>query len=104
MGLFSFLFGGKKKAKDEASAAPVVAVKPATTAAIIVAAEPVAAPAGVVQAKLRLRLAASLRSGAHAAAYAAARDLADIQTKAGRKTAARVWSEQAERIRASLAA
>jgi hypothetical protein len=105
MGLFSFLFGGKKKAKAAAgAAAPVVAVKPATAAAVIVAAEPVEAAAGVVQAKLRLRLAASLRSGAHAAAYEAAQGLADIQTKAGRKTAARIWSEQAERIKASLAA
>ena len=57
-----------------------------------------------MQAKLRLRLAASLRSGEHWAAYEAAQSLAEIQTKAGRKTAARVWSEQAERIRASLAA
>lgn len=104
MGLFSFLFGGKKKAKAEVPAAPVVAVKPATASAVIVAVEPVAAPAGVMQAKLRLRLAASLRSGEHWAAYEAAQSLAEIQTKAGRKTAARVWSEQAERIRASLAA
>lgn len=104
MGLFSFLFGGKKKAKAELPAAPVVAVKPATAAPVIVAAESVAAPAGVMQAKLRLRMAASLRSGEHWAAYEAAQGLADIQTKAGRKTTARVWSEQAERIKASLAA
>lgn len=47
-------------------------------------------------------MAASLRSGEHAAAYEAAKGLAEIQTKAGRTTAARVWSEQAEKIRASL--
>jgi hypothetical protein len=104
MGLFSFLFGGKKKAKAEAPAKPVVAQKPATTPTAIVSAEPVATPAGVMQAKLRLRMAASLRSGEHAVAYEAAQRLADIQTKAGRKTAARVWSEQAEKIRANIAA
>lgn len=104
MGLFSFLFGGKKKVKADAPAKPVVAQKPATTPTAIVSAEPVTAPAGVMQAKLRLRMAASLRCGEHWAAYEAAKGLADIQTKAGRTTAARVWNEQAERIRASIAA
>lgn len=104
MGLFSFLFGGKKKAKAEALAKPVVAQMPATATAVSVAEQVAVIPPGVAQAKLRLRMAASLRSGAHAAAYEAARGLADIQTKAGRKTAARIWSEQAERIRANLAA
>lgn len=103
MGLFSFLFGGKKKAKAEAPAKPVVAQKPATTPTAIVSSAPAVSP-GVMQARLRLRMAASLRTGAHAAAYEAAKGLADIQTKAGRRTAARVWSDQAEKIRASLGA
>ncbi len=109
MGLFSFLFGGKKKAKAEAPAKPVVAEKqaakekPAAKAAVTAAA-PAAVPAGVVQARLRLRMAASLRTGEHAVAYEAARSLAEMQAKAGRKTAARVWIAQAERIKASLPA
>ena len=80
MGLFSFLTGGKKK---EAKAAPVtaapVAVKPtvaeakaevalAKAIAPIVVPEPVkVAATGVAQAKLRMKLAASLRAGQHAA-------------------------------------
>ncbi len=104
MGLFSFLFGGKKKAKAEAPARPVVAEKPATAPAVIGSADAVGPSAGLMQAKLRLRMAASLRCGENAAAYEAAKGLADIQVKAGRMTAARVWSQQAERIRASLPA
>lgn len=101
MGLFSFLFGGKKK---EAAKPPSVS-KPTSMEKQIaaVAAKPVTvsvAP-GVAQAKLRLKLAAALRSGAHAAAYEAALGLADIQVKAGRKTAARVWRAKADRIKAS---
>lgn len=104
MGLFSFLFGGKKKeaAKPPAAGKPAPMEKQVAAAA----AKPVTvsvAP-GVAQAKLRLKLAAALRSGAHAAAYEAALGLADIQVKAGRKTAARVWSVQADRIKASLPA
>ncbi len=103
MGLFSFLFGGQKKAKTDApvKAASVVEKAPVKPAAVAVS---VAPSAGVVQARLRLRMAASLRSGEHAAAYEAARGLAEMQARAGRKTAARVWTEQAERIRASLPA
>jgi hypothetical protein len=104
MGLFSFLFGGKKKPKAEAPVKAAVAEKPAVKAAASTVAAPVSMPAGVVQAKLRLRMAASLRTGEHAAAYEAARALADMQAKAGRKTAARVWVMQAERIKASLPA
>ena len=121
MGLFSFLTGGKKK---EAKAAPVaaapVAAKPtiaetkaevalAKAIAPIPAPAPAPAPAkltatGVEQAKLRMKLAASLRAGQHAVAYEAATGLADIQVKAGRPTVARVWQVQAERIKAGMAA
>lgn len=106
MGLFSFLFGGKKKAKPEAPAKPVVAVaKP--VAATVAAPPPAMAPAipsGVMQAKLRLKLAASLRTRQHANAYEAAQGLADIQIRAGRKHVARAWQQQAERIKASMQA
>jgi|JI10StandDraft_1071094.scaffolds.fasta_scaffold28756_4 hypothetical protein len=106
MGLFSFLFGGKKKPKAEAQvkapAKPALTEKPAAKVAASVLAASVSLPAGVVQAKLRLRMAASLRTGEHAAAYEAAQALAEMQAKAGRKTAARVWVTQAERIKASL--
>ena len=120
MGLFSFLTGGKKK---EAKAAPVkvatpVAEKPtvvekkaeaALSKAAAPAPMPVSAPAamvatGVAQAKLRLKLAASLRAGQAAVAYEAATGLAEIQVKAGRPTVARVWQVQAERIKAGMAA
>jgi hypothetical protein len=121
MGLFSFLTGGKKK---EVKAAPVAAVAPPPAkptvaetkeAALAKAAAPIApvvivAPAdvvaatGVTQAKLRLKLAASLRAGQHMAAYEAARGLADIQVKAGRPTVARVWQVQADKLKAQLAA
>ncbi len=105
MGLFSFLFGGKKKPKVETSVNAAVPQKSvAKPAAVNVVAAPVSMPAGVLQAKLRLRMAASLRAGEHAAAYEAAQALADMQAKAGRKTAARVWVAQAERIKASLPA
>jgi len=102
MGLFSFLFGGKKdKAKAAAktvSPMPGVVDKsaPASPAA---AYAPASATGGVAQAKLRLKLVAALRSGDHSAAYQAARSLADIQTRAGRKTVARTWQQQAERIK-----
>lgn len=59
---------------------------------------------GVAQAKLRLKLAASLRAGQAAVAYEAATGLAEIQVKAGRPTVARVWQVQAERIKAGMAA
>jgi hypothetical protein len=105
MGLFSFLFGGgKAKTKPAAKAAaakPAVADKaPVTATAMAVAYAPVSATAGVAQAKLRLKLVASLRSGDHPTAYEAAQGLADIQVRAGRKTVARVWQRQAERIKA----
>ncbi len=109
MGLFSFLFGGKKKeaAKPPAAGKPLAGKSAPTekqVAAAAVKPVTVSAAPGIAQAKLRLKLAAALRSGAHAAAYEAALGLADIQVKAGRKTAARVWSAQADRIKASLAA
>ena len=110
MGLFSFLFGGKKdkampatKAvspkpgvvdKSDPDAPAAVAYAPAA-----VAYAPASATGGVAQAKLRLKLVASLRSGDHPAAYQAAKSLADIQTRAGRKTVARTWQQQAERIK-----
>ena len=126
MGLFSFLTGGKKK---EAKVTPVVAapvsvapvpstptvVETKAEAALAKAAAPVAAVAsiapaqiiaatGVTQAKLRLKLAASMRAGQHMAAYEAARGLADIQVKAGRPTVARLWLVQADKLKAQLAA
>jgi hypothetical protein len=103
MGLFSFLFGGKKdKAKTAAKAVsptPGVVDKSAPAAPAAVAYAPASATGGVAQAKLRLKLVASLRSGDHPAAYQAAKSLADIQTRAGRKTVARTWQQQAERIK-----
>lgn len=109
MGLFSFLFGGKK-AKAKAVKAEPAAAKPSVAKAAPVVAKPVevAAPivasAGAVQAKLRLKLAASLRTGEQAAAYEAAKALAEIQARAGRKTVARVWQQQADRIKAGMTA
>jgi hypothetical protein len=97
MGLLSFLFGGKK---DKAKAAPKLKADQVVTTPSPVAYVPVSATAGVIQAKLRLKLAASLRAGEHAAAYEAAKSLADIQIRAGRKTVARSWQQQAERIKA----
>ena len=109
MGLFSFLFGGKKakpKATEAAPAAKPVAPAKAgpVVAKAVETAAPIAISVGVVQAKLRLKLAASLRTGEQAAAYEAAKALADIQVRAGRKTVARVWQQQAERIKAAMAA
>lgn len=120
MGLFSFLMGGKKK---EAKAAPVVAAPPppkstivetkaeaalalasAQIAPIAIAPVKLTAATGVTQAKLRLKLAASLRARQHMAAYEAARGLADIQVKAGRPNVARLWQVQADRLKAQLAA
>lgn len=102
MGLFSFLFGGKKKkAGADMPTKPAVVEKPAPAATVSIAAAAAPAP-GVAQAKLRLKLAASLRTGEHAAAYEAAKGLADIQTRAGRTTAARGWRQQADRIKASM--
>ena len=106
MGLFN-LFGGKKKdeakaapapAKDAAPAAKSAPPKPEKTPQPAPAAS--APPTGSTQVKLRLRLVHSLRSGEHAAAYEAAKSLADIQAKAGRRTGARVWRDEAERIKA----
>ncbi len=110
MGLFLFLLGGKKS-KAKAAVKPAaeqpaktekplasVAPKPSETPA------PVVVSQGVLQAKLRLKLVASLRNGHSAAAYEAAKTLADIQVRAGRKTVARVWQRQADRIEAELSA
>src|SRR5689334_3454905 len=103
------LFGGKKK-KEEAKAAPVKAEAPKAEAkaakaapAEKVAAKPAASAAapqvavsvgalGAEQVKLRLKLAAAKRAGQTAAAYAAAKGLADIQAKAGRRVGVRIWS------------
>ncbi len=107
MGLFSFLFGGKKKAKAavDRPAGPIASAPPPVIVTQASAVSPPPAIAvGVRQAKLRLKLAASLRTGEHAAAYEAARGLADIQIRAGRRTVARIWQQQAERIRASMSA
>ena len=116
MGLFG-LFGGKKT--DEAKAAPAAAevkaaekakaaeaVKPAEkTAKLVEKAKPVVSAAvvagaapGAEQVKLRLKLAAAKRTGQTAAAYAAAKGLADIQAKAGRRLGARLWAQEADRI------
>lgn len=110
MGLFSFLFGGKKS-KDKPAAKPAAEkpAKPAKTPAAVMAKAseavvPVAIAPGIVQAKLRLKLVASLRSGHTAVAYESAKALADIQVRAGRKTVARVWQKQADRIKAELSA
>ena len=104
MGLFSFLFGGKKnKAKPVAEVTSPTCGEVEKTASALSAAPvaytPASATGGVEQAKLRLKLVASLRSGDHPAAYQAARGLADIQTRAGCKMVARTWHRQAERIK-----
>jgi len=105
MGLFN-LFGGKKK--EEGKAAKPVEAKAVETKPAPASAKATPAPAqqiavagsdaGVKQVKLRLKLAASLRAGEHAEAYKAAKDLAAIQAKAGRRVGARVWTAEAERI------
>jgi hypothetical protein len=104
MGLFG-LFGGKKK--DEAKPAAAKAVEPAMAAAPVrVTSAPAAtavAPVGMAavgaeQVRLRLKLVAAVKTGKTAAAYEAAKGLADIQAKAGRRLGARMWAQQAERI------
>jgi hypothetical protein len=111
MGLFG-LFGGKKK--DEAKP---VAATPASVAAKAVEPAKVAAPmkgaaasapvtaapvgmaaVGAEQVRLRLKLVAAVKTGKTAAAYQAAKGLADIQAKAGRRLGARMWAQQADRI------
>jgi hypothetical protein len=99
MGLFSFLFGGKKQTQADAPAKPVVVETTTPVQAISVTPS-----SGVTQAMLRLKLAASLRSGHHGVAYEAALGLADIQIRAGRRHVARVWEQQAERIKAGMSA
>lgn len=103
MGLFSFLFGGKmdkaKAAAKPTAAKPGVAERAASAPSTQFVHAPASATSGVTQAKLRLKLVASLRSGDHPAAYQAAKSLADIQTRAGRKMVARSWQQQAERIK-----
>jgi len=100
MGLFSFLFGGKKDRAKGASKSRTMPVEKAVTAPSVGAAySPASATAGIAQARLRLKLVAALRNRAHTAAYEAARGLADIQLRAGRKTVARAWQQQAERIK-----
>jgi hypothetical protein len=105
MGLLSSLFGGKKKEASKPPAAPVAAstAKPAVMGKQVMpalATEPAAvmsAP-GAAQVKLRLKMAALLRSGEYSQAYKAARELAEIQVKAGRRVGARLWDQQADRI------
>ena len=100
----------RSKSKD--TAAKPIAAKPAQAekppAAFVTKASepvvPVAIAPGIVQAKLRLKLVASLRSGHTAVAYESAKALADIQVRAGRTTVARVWQKQADRIKAELSA
>lgn len=121
MGLFSFLTGGKKDkatkaAPVKAAAAPAAkvtlteakaeaALKAAGVAPAAVVAKIEVKPAtGMAQAKLRLKLAAARRAGAYADAYEAAKGLADIQAKAGRRVGVRVWMLEAEKIRAGMAA
>jgi hypothetical protein len=107
MGLFG-LFGGKKK--DEAKPAvakpapaatkavePVKAVKPASPAPGFAMPAAIAA-VGAEQVRLRLKLVAAVKTGKTAAAYQAAKGLAEIQAKAGRRLGARMWAQQAERI------
>jgi hypothetical protein len=107
MGLFN-LFGGKKKEQPKAGAAapPPKAVEPAKVkaeakAAVAAALAPIPAAAaapGAEQVKLRLRLAAAKRAGQTSDAYKAAKALADIQAKAGRRLGARMWSAEADKI------
>ena len=101
MGLFDLF----RKKEAEVKTAAIVAsepAKPVEIAKAIEVVEPAAIvasePAGTAQVRLRLKLAAAKRAGATARAYEAAKGLADIQAKAGRRTAARVWREEAERI------
>jgi hypothetical protein len=112
MGLFN-LFGGKKKdetkpvkveaAAVKAEAKPAKADSKPAKAARPLAPEPLAASAsGAAQVKLRLKVAQSLRSRRVAAAYEAAKELAAIQAKAGRRVGARMWTAEAERIKAGL--
>ena len=110
MGFLASLFGGKKKDAPKLEKAPAAAstAKPTVMGkqvapAIATAATPVAATGtGVAQVKLRLKLAALLRAGEYTQAYKAARELAEIQVKAGRRIGARIWDEQADRILAQL--
>jgi hypothetical protein len=115
MGLFSFLSGKKKEKAVAVQTTPVAEAKPSATekkaevalanaASVPAAPQGVVAQTGVTQAKLRLKLAASLRTGERTAAYEAAKGLADIQAKAGRRVGARMWSVEAERIKSGLAA
>lgn len=109
MGLFN-LFGGKKKGETKPTAEPATATASQAGEASVRPAAPVVAgkpplqiavamsKSGAAQVKLRLKLAASLRSGEHAEAYKAAKALAAIQSKAGRRVGARIWTIEAERI------
>ena len=105
MGLFN-LFGGKKKddaPPAKAAAPPKPEAKSFAGKTVAAVAEvPVAPTAGVAQVKLRLKLVQSLRSRRAAAAYEAAKELAAIQAKAGRRLSARMWTAEAERIKAGL--
>jgi hypothetical protein len=115
MGLFG-LFGGKKKDEAKPAAAkpaPVAAkavepakfVEPVKAAAVkpvsptpVLSTPAAIAAAGAEQVRLRLKLVAAVKTGKTAAAYEAAKGLADIQAKAGRRLGARMWAQQADRI------
>jgi len=102
MGLLSFLFGKKRT--------PAVSAGPPPRSTDLVAGAPETGmaddvqrpPPGVLQARVRLRMAAAMSRGRHADASDAARQLANMQEKAGRRVAARIWSEQARRIETKM--
>jgi hypothetical protein len=116
MGFFSNLFGGGKAkepkaapvkaAPAKAEAAPAAAkVEAKASAKTATKAEVIAPPVsstGASQVKLRLKLAAASRAGDIESAYYAAKSLADIQAKAGRRVGERIWREEAERIITSM--
>jgi len=108
MGIFSFLFGGKKS-NDKAAPKPA-AEKPAKVeernARCPETAE--AAPCRNFAGRLAGKTPSKARRvAAHRQPYGrlrSARALADIQLRAGRKTVARVWQKQADQLKAELSA
>lgn len=104
MGFFSFLLGSKKTKDDLATKldrkTATVGIEDANSLAASHSLAVVngSGVSGAEQVRVRLRLAASMRSGRHAEAYAAARRLADIQARAGRRSGQRLWSREADRI------
>jgi hypothetical protein len=93
------LFGGKKKKEEAKALAKAKAAEPVKVAVAAAPALPAAVTLiGAEQVRLRLRLVAAVKSGKTAEAYQAAKGLADIQAKAGRRLSARMWTAQADRI------